>query len=29
MTNKDNGQFIEIYNFERRYLYQVSENFRK
>ena len=29
MNNKDNGQFIEIYNFERRDSYQVSENFKK
>ena len=29
MTNKVNGQFIKIYNFERRDSYHVSENFRK
>ena len=29
MTNKDNGQFIEIYNFERKDQNQVSENFQK
>ena len=29
MTNKDNGQFIEIYNFERKDQNQVSVNFQK
>ena len=29
MTNKDNGQFIEIYDFERKEQKQVSDNFQK
>ena len=29
MNNKDNGQFIEIYNFERRDSKVFSENFKK
>ena len=29
MTNKDNGQFIEIYPFERKSSEAVSENFKK
>jgi len=29
MNNKDNGQFIQIYNFERRSSEAVSQNFKK